>query len=172
MIDVPTCGPGERPKEVLAGLRGNDGDEVVVLDAGGVVLGTVSLEKLRTAPDDVVLSEIMELSPNTIRPHVEISTLDEKASGVLVTTPDGVLLGALDPSAITHHGEVEEHEDLQEAMEDEVTEVMAAVEERFGDEEPDPDELRQLLRDRLLEQGRSPEEAEEVLAEVDESGES
>ena len=43
--------------------------------------------------------------------------------------------------------------------------------ERFGNREPDADELRDFLRDRLVSEGRTPEEAARFLAEMDGPGE-
>ena len=45
-------------------------------------------------------------------------------------------------------------------------ELVFAVQERFGDREPTEEELRGFLRDRLLSEGRSPEEADQVLASI------
>ena len=45
-------------------------------------------------------AEGMDPVPDTIRPSVLLSDLDERAAGQLVTTPDGVLLGAVDPKAV------------------------------------------------------------------------
>ena len=58
----------------------------------------------------------------------------------------------------------EEHKRLQT----ELLGVLFAVQERFGDREPTDDELRAFLRQRLIDQGRSPDEADEFLAQMDE----
>ena len=47
-------------------------------------------------------------------------------------------------------------------------EVVFAVQEHFGDREPSEAELRGFLRDRLVSQGRTPEEADGILARMDE----
>jgi hypothetical protein len=54
-----------------------------------------------------------------------------------------------------------------EAFEKELTEVMAGVEERFGDREPTEAELRSFLRDRLVAEGRSAEDADRFLDELE-----
>ncbi len=46
--------------------------------------------------------------------------------------------------------------------------MLFAVQERFGDREPTDDEVRAFLRERLTGEGRSPEEADEFLARMDE----
>ena len=60
----------------------------VVVTAGGVAIGTVDEG-----------SSTMDPVPDTIRPSVPLSDLDERAANQLVTTPDGVLLGAVDPES-------------------------------------------------------------------------
>jgi hypothetical protein len=102
----------------------------------------------------------MEVVPDTLRPHVELSQVDERVAGRLVTTPDGVLLGAVDPARIRRLHDVE-----QDAMQ--LADDLAA---HFGDREPSKDELRAFLRERLVGQGRSAEEADKVLAEIEEAG--
>jgi hypothetical protein len=47
---------------------------------------------------------------------------------------------------------------------------MAAVEERFGDREPSEAEMRAFLRERLVAEGRSPEDADRFLDELEEGG--
>ena len=46
--------------------------------------------------------------------------------------------------------------------------LIFAVSERFGDREPTEVELRGFLREHLIAEGKTPEEAEEVLARMDE----
>ena len=41
-----------------------------------------------------------------------------------------------------------------------------AVQEHFGDHEPSEEEIRAYLRERLIDEGRSPEEADEVMARI------
>ena len=135
-----------------------DGDErVVVVTGDGIVVGAVSAGALTGAAADAEILDLLEPSPSTIRPHVPVSELDESAAGVLVTTPMGTLLGAVDPKVASHG-----------AFEDELEEVLVAVHERFGEREPDKEELRTFLHDRLVQQGRTPAEADRVLAEMDE----
>lgn len=58
-----------------------------------------------------------------------------------------------------------EHVDAQ-AVHDAFLDVVAAVEEHFGDREPDEDELRAFLRQRLLAEGRSEAEVEAILRDL------
>ena len=45
--------------------------------------------------------------------------------------------------------------------------VIFAAQEHFGDKEPTEDEMRGFLRDRLIGEGRTPEEADRILAAMD-----
>lgn len=54
-------------------------------------------------------------------------------------------------------------------LHDELLSVMAGIQERFGEREPTEEELHEFLRDRLVAEGRTPEEAEAFLAEMGES---
>lgn len=51
-------------------------------------------------------------------------------------------------------------------LHDELLSVMAGIQERFGDREPTEEELHAFLRDRLIAEGRTPDEAEAFLAEM------
>lgn len=58
-------------------------------------------------------------------------------------------------------------ENLQR-LEQELTRVLFAVEEHFGDREASDAEVRAFLRQRLIDQGRSPGEADALMASLDE----
>ena len=73
-----------------------DGPAVVITE-GGVAIATVG-EGVGDVGED---GPDFEPMPETIRPSVPMSDVDEKIAGRLVTTPDGVLLGAVDPEALT-----------------------------------------------------------------------
>ena len=77
LVPVKTC----PPDRLEAGA--------VVVTPHGVAIGRV---------DDI--SGQVDLVPDTIRPSVPLSDLDERAAGQLVSNPDGVLLGAVDPTAV------------------------------------------------------------------------
>ena len=160
LLSVPTCRPDEMASDVAARLAAAGEDRAAVVTGDGVAVGLVTLEHLGAAEGEArrqpVLAD-MEVVPDTLRPRVELSQVDERVSGRLVTTPDGVLLGAVNPSRIRRLHEVEH--DAMHLADD--------IAERFGDREPTEDELRAFLRERLVDQGRSPEEADRVLAEMD-----
>ena len=54
-----------------------------------------------------------------------------------------------------------------QALHDELIEIALAVQARFGaDVEPTQEQLHEFLRDRLISEGKTPEEADAVLAEM------
>jgi rhodanese-related sulfurtransferase len=55
----------------------------------------------------------------------------------------------------------------QQRLQTEMLSVLFAVQEHFGDREPSDDEVRGFLRQRLIDQGRSAEEADRFLTEMD-----
>jgi CBS domain-containing protein len=160
LVDVPTCAPDDEASEVADRLAEN-GEERAAVVIEGMPVGLVTLDALRAGDDaGPRVRDRMELIPDTIRPSVELSRLDEKTAGRLVTSSNGVLLGAVDPAAIQREHEVEH----------EVMEVVDDIEAHFGDREPSKDEVHAFLRDRLVDRGHDPEEAEELLAETDGKG--
>ena len=54
-------------------------------------------------------------------------------------------------------------EDMQQ-LQAEFLEVIFAVKEHFGDRDPSDEEIRGFLRQRMIDQGKTPEEADEFLA--------
>jgi hypothetical protein len=89
--DVPRCRMDERVRAARERARQAGWDRVVVVDDAGVVLGIVAGDALIRETDGVVES-VMDADPRTIRPSVALADVGDAA---LVTTPDGVLLGAL-----------------------------------------------------------------------------
>ena len=129
LVDVPTCSPSAKASDVdLDGAPG-----AAVISAEGLAVGWVDEERLGSARPEATVLEVMELIPDTIRPSVPLSDLDERTAGRLVTTSEGVLLGALDPAALS------------------------------GDENED---VNGQLRRRLIDEGRTPEEADTFLNEL------
>lgn len=98
--DVPTCGPGEKVGEAQERAREAGWDLCVVVNAERVVLGVLR-EKVAAASDpEAVVEEAMRNGPTTVRPDEPAPKLAERmrkrgATSVLVTTPDGKLVGLL-----------------------------------------------------------------------------
>jgi CBS domain-containing protein len=160
LLPVATCRPDEAAADVAARLAAAGEERAAVVAGEGVAVGLVTLEQVQADGGGGTVLARMEVVPDTLRPHVELSQVDERVAGRLVTTPDGVLLGAVDPARIRRLHDVE-----QDAMQ--LADDLAA---HFGDREPSKDELRAFLRERLVGQGRSAEEADKVLAEIEEAG--
>ena len=167
VTDVPTLGPDDTVADARSRLADARADVAVVV-ADGLAVGAVEREGLAAAGDDERLLDVMDVVPPTVRPSETVPGLVESgAERVLVTDPDGRLLG----DAVIESGRGAGAGPEGEQFEEELREILEAVRERFGDREPDADELRDLLRDRLVSEGRTPEEADRFLAEMDGPGE-
>lgn len=156
VTEVPACDVGGTVGEARQALRaaGPDAGAVVLVNDGGLAVGRVDDDTLAGHGDDVALLDVLEPVPTTVRPSVTVASLAEAGGGErLVTTSDGRLLGRA-----TVEGD---------RFETELHEVLAAVEERFGDRQPSPEELRGFLRERLVQEGRSAEDADRFLDQLD-----
>ena len=166
-VEVPTCDVAGTVADVRPLLPG----PVVVVAGDGLVVGEVGAEAVEGRADDEPLLDVMEPVPSTYRPSVTVAALAEDGGGGrhLVSTPDGRLLGAVTVEAAEHeHDHDHDHGGIdEERFEQELTEVMEGVAERFGDREPTEEELRSFLRDRLVADGRSAEEADRLLEQLE-----
>jgi rhodanese-related sulfurtransferase len=88
------------------------------------------------------------------------------AADLPVTTPDGRPGTVVDPEPPADD-RPPEHQRLQS----ELLSVLFDVQAHFGDREPSDAEVRDFLRDRLVSQGKSPDEADQFLARMDEETE-
>ena len=93
--DVPTCAPHDRLDDVRARFPG--AHICIVVNEQRVVLGRLRLDRLGEV---ATAEDVMQPGPATIRAHEDLhATLDRMAqrrvTGLLVTTPDGELLGLL-----------------------------------------------------------------------------
>ncbi len=86
------------------------------------------------------------------------------AEGRILTTPDGRPGAVVEPEPPPDDLPPE----LQQ-LQGEFMRLLLDVQEHFGDEEPGEEELRQFLRQRLLDEGRSAEEAESILDRMDQT---
>ncbi len=171
---VPTCDVALRVADARREMDLSGADVVVLVHAGGLAVGEVDRAALDGHADDVLLLEVLRPVPSTVRPSVTVASLAEGGGGQrLVTTSDGRLLGRTTVEAVDHdHGhDHEDHDDDAPPLdmkryEAELTEVMKAIKDRFGDREPPADELRAFLRDRLVAEGRNGEEADRFLDEM------
>src|SRR5262249_53215398 len=96
--DAPTC----RPDEVVSAVAARVEDEwqiCVVTNGQGIVLGLLGRRALR-AGEPVRAEEALSLGPSTIRPSARLDAVtqrmrDQELTRIVVTHPDGVLVGVL-----------------------------------------------------------------------------
>lgn len=94
-----TCGPSDIVAVVVDRLRRAGRTVCVVVDPAGVVCGRVRLDRLEPS-DDGPVEAVMEPGPTTIRADAPLDETLARMSArhvtsLLVTTPEGVLLGEL-----------------------------------------------------------------------------
>lgn len=93
--DPATCRLDDR----VADIAGLNEQSVMVVNERGVVLGRVSPGRVEAA-DSTPVEEVMEPGPATVRAHEPLAPLLDRMAGrgvseVVVTTPQGVLLGVV-----------------------------------------------------------------------------
>lgn len=121
----------------------------IVLGPGAVAIGALDYEVLTHSSESDMVVDVMRLVPSTIRPSVTVASLKAGANNqAIVTTSDGVLLGEADPDRA------------------ETDQLLAELEERFGTTEPSQEQLLAFLRERLIDEGRTPDEADQFLADM------
>jgi hypothetical protein len=170
VVDVATCGVDGTVGDARGLLDGTDPDDVVVVLTGdGLAVGEVGRDTIAGHDEGHLLLDVMDPVPTTVRPSVTVASLAEAGGGRrLITTSDGRLLGQ---AVVEHHdhdhdGDHAGH-DHEGDFDRELAVVMEAIEERFGDREPSEAELRTFLHDRLVAEGRSPEDADRFLDELE-----
>ena len=97
--DPPTCGLGDQLGDVRDRVRAAGWDGCVVVNEAGIVLGRVRGDALDGDPRGTV-EAVMESGPTTVRPSEPLDAItgrmrDRNVGSVLVTTPDGRLVGVL-----------------------------------------------------------------------------
>ena len=175
LSEVVTCDVGSTVGDARRMLDETGDESIVVLAGGSLVVGEVEAETLHGHGDDERLLDVMDPVPTTVRPSVTVESLAESGGGRrLVTTSDGRLLGQAIVEADDdhdHHEHDHDHDHGDEvdtdAFDRELADVMEAIEERFGDREPSEAELRAFLRERMLAAGKSAEEADRCLDELE-----
>ncbi len=93
--DPPTVAPDRR----LDGLGPADGRGVIVVNEHRIVLGRIPATRFPDAGDGLA-EAVMEVGPTTVRAHAALDPLLERmakqnVNEMVVTTPDGELLGVL-----------------------------------------------------------------------------
>ena len=173
VADVPTCGIDATVGDARRLLDGTAPDAAVVVLAGdGLAVGEVDADTLDGHAEGEALLDVMSPVPSTYRPSVTVPAIAEEGGGrQLVSTPDGRLLGAVTVNAGEEHDHDHDHDGHQHVDEDEfdreLASVMGAIEEQFGDREPSEAELRSFLHGRLMGEGKSAEEADRFLDQLE-----
>lgn len=98
-IDIPTCTADETVGNARNRTFSAGWDECVVVDCDGLVVGRLRNQAWETK-DDTVVELVMESGPTTVRPNGILEPLlrrmgERSTTLVLVTTPQGHLVGAL-----------------------------------------------------------------------------
>jgi CBS domain-containing protein len=96
-----TCAPAEPVAEVLSRLMPSGAGLCVVVNDLAVVLGRVRLDRVDPA-DGRAIEEVMEPGPATVRADADLAETTDRmkqrsVTSLIVSTPDGVLLGVLYP---------------------------------------------------------------------------
>jgi CBS domain-containing protein len=97
--DVPTCRLTDRVRDARERSEATGWDQCLVVNERRILLGRLRGAGL-AAPDETVVEEVMESGPTTIRPDTRLDALTKRmrerhVDGIVVTTPDGRLLGIL-----------------------------------------------------------------------------
>lgn len=95
--DVPTCAPSEKVGRARERVRAAGWDRCMVVNRERVVLGLLREKELASDPETTA-EEAMRSGPTTFRPDAPAAKTAERmrergAIAVLVTTPDGRLIG-------------------------------------------------------------------------------
>ncbi len=173
LVEEPTCDVSLTVGEARKVVDESGADVVIVVAGGGLAIGGIDADALEDQDDEAGLVDVLRPVPSTVRPSVTVSSVADAGGGsVLVTDSDGRLLGRAIVESGDHHDDDHEGHDHgestadEERYEQELATVLKAVEERFGDREPSTEELRAFLHERLVAEGRSAEEADEMLEQL------
>lgn len=97
--DIPTCNLQDTLGDIRSRTFAAGWDECVVVDCDGVVVGRLR-DQAWQADTAATAEQVMESGPSTVRPHSLLEPLAKRMAErdtklVLVTTPQGTLIGAL-----------------------------------------------------------------------------
>ena len=97
--DVPTCRPDEPIREVIRRANQTGWNISVVTNERRIVQGRLRLDRLGSVPKGTVVDH-MEPGPATIRADADLVEMrqrmaDRHVSSLIVSTPEGRLLGAI-----------------------------------------------------------------------------
>jgi len=170
LVDVATCDVAGTVGDARRLLEEPRAETVVVVAGDALAVGEVDAETLDGLADGDALLDVMGPVPTTVRPSVTVASVAEAGGGTpLVTTSDGRLLGraSVEADSVPDDHEGHDHEGHDDDFDRELAQVMEAIEERFGDREPSEAELRSFLHGRLVAEGRSAEDADRFLDQLE-----
>lgn len=115
-VDVPTCSSRDRLGDVRARVAQG---VCVVTNAQAIALGVLEIDRFEDHGDETPVGDIMEVLPHARRPSAELETLvaqldDTSSEYVLITTPEGRLIGVLQRSDGQQALERSTHEDASD----------------------------------------------------------
>jgi CBS domain-containing protein len=98
--DVPTCAPDTAAGPALQRARAQGWDRCVVIAGQGTVVGILRAGRI-SAGEQALAAELMQPGPTTVRAHEDLDATrrrmrERRVEHLLVTTPDGVLIGVVD----------------------------------------------------------------------------
>lgn len=118
--DVPTCAMEDEVGDVGDRL-GPDGDVCLVVNESKVVLGLVQGDDLG-GDDKRSVGDVMQEGPSTVRPNVPAAVLASQAEDafpwLVVTTPEGELVGILRGADLQAWAEAEGQDEVAALHED------------------------------------------------------
>jgi CBS domain-containing protein len=106
--DVPTCGLADRVADAKARVQAAGFEACVVVNERRVVLGLLRSQELDADPV-AVAEQVMRAGPTTYRPNVPAHEAgarmrERRVDALLVTMPDGTLVGLLRREDAEHAG--------------------------------------------------------------------
>lgn len=87
-------------------------------------------------------------------------------AGLPLVASDGTQGSVAEPQPAAAAAADDHEDDGYQRLQADFVSLALEVQRHFGDREPSEDDIRGYLRERLLEEGRSPEEADEVMARI------
>jgi CBS domain-containing protein len=97
--DVPTCAPGAPAGLAMQQARAQGWDRCMVIAGQGTVVGILRADRI-SATEQAPAAEVMQPGPTTVRADEDLDATrqrmhDRHVAHLLVTTPDGILIGVL-----------------------------------------------------------------------------
>ena len=98
--DVPTCAPGTPAGVALQQALSRGWDRCVVVAGQGTVVGILRVARIG-ATEQAPAAEVMQPGPTTVRAHEDLDVIRQRmnqrhVAQLLVTTPDGILVGVVE----------------------------------------------------------------------------